>query len=662
MRPDPNIKKLQEAFRLHQQGRLAAAEALYQQILQTEPAHFDALYLLGVAARQRGRNQVALDFFQRAGTLRPDEAAVHIDCGMALRALQRHGEALASYDRALSCSPDHVQALYNRGNLLTDLGRHVEALESYERAVKLKPDYVKALANRGSALQSLQRYDEALASFAAALQLQPDYPMAHAGRAFTLQQMKRYGEAAAGYEHALRLQPDYPWLPGNRLHSRMNSCAWDGFASDVQALAAGIHTGKPVLHPFDALAIPLSAAEHRQCAEIYVRDKFPPASPTISTAADTTQRRIRLGYFSADLYHHATAHLMAGLFEQHDRSRFEVIALSFGPSNVDPMRQRLEAAFDQFHEVGHLSDAGIAERSAQLGIDIAIDLKGFTQHARTGIFARRTAPLQLNYLGYPGTMAADYIDYLIADQNVIPPEDTIHYSEKIVWLPHCYQVNDDQRALAGDTFSRQAAGLPEQGFVFCCFNNNWKITPDVFGLWMQLLQGVAGSVLWLFEDNPLAAANLRRAAEQHGVDAGRLVFAPRTNLHQHLARHRVADLFLDTLPYNAHTTASDALWAGLPLITRRGETFASRVAASLLKAVGLPELVTDSAEAYLALAMELAKDAPRLAALREKLATNQLSQPLFDTRLFARHIEAGYIAMWQRHQAGLSPDHIVVPA
>ena len=459
-----DMQKIQQALALHQQGRLAAAEALYQKILQTEPAHFDALYLLGVAARQRGRHQAALGFFQRAIAIRPREAVVHIESGMALRSLRRHDEALASYDRALACSQDNPQAFYNRGNILTDLGRHAEALASYERAIALKPDYVKALGNRGIALQSLQRHDEALDSFAATLKLQPDYPVAHAGRAFTLQQLKHYAEAASGYARALSLQPDYPWLPGNRLHSLMNICDWAGFESAVQEIANGISKGKPVVHPFDALAIPLPAASQRQCSEIHVRENFPSRTPARNFTPDTTQRRIRLGYFSADLNHHATAHLMAGLFEQHDRSRFEVIALSFGPSKSDAMRRRLEIAFDQFHDVGHLSDSAIADLAVQLGIDIAIDLKGFTQHARTGIFVQRAAPLQVNYLGYPGTMAADYIDYLIADPNVIPPEHTAHYSEKIVWLPHCYQVNDDQRVLASRYLQPAGRRLARTGF------------------------------------------------------------------------------------------------------------------------------------------------------------------------------------------------------
>ncbi len=662
MRPDSNSNWLQEAVQYQKQGRLAAAEALCQTILRVNPAQFEALWLLGVCARQRGRTQAALEFFQRASAIRPEESSLHVDCAMALRQLYRPGEALDSYDRALELSPDNAPILYNRGNVLMDLREHANALSSYERALVLRPDYVQALSNRGSALASLQHYAEALDSFSHALKLQADYAPAHAGRAFTLQQMKRYAEAAAGYAIALSLHPDCPWLSGNQLHCLMTICDWAGFESAVQDIASGISAGKPVVHPFDALAIPLSAASQRQCSEIHVRESLPARLPAKSFAADATQRRIRLGYFSADLYQHATANLMAGLFEQHDRSRFDVLALSFGPSKTDAIRRRLESAFDQFHDVGHLSDTAIADLAVRLGIDIAIDLKGFTQHARTGIFAQRVAPVQVNYLGYPGTMAANYMDYLIADLNVIPPEHCIHYSEKIVWLPNCYQVNDDHRTLPGHAFSRQAAGLPEQGFVFCCFNNNWKITPDVFGLWMQLLQRVPGSVLWLLEDTPLAAANLRRAAKQHGVAAGRLVFAPRMDLDQHLARHRVADLFLDTLPYNAHTTASDALWAGLPVITRQGETFASRVAASLLMAVGLPELIAKSADGYLALALELANDASRLAALRRQLADNRLTQPLFDTRLFARYIEAGYAAIWQRHQAGLPPDHIVVAA
>jgi predicted O-linked N-acetylglucosamine transferase (SPINDLY family) len=662
MHPGARDKQLQEALRLQQQGRLAAAEALYQKILQTNPAHAEALYLLGVCARQRGRIPAALDFFQRASALKPADAALHVECGMALRQLRRFDEALVRYDRALQYNPDNPQVCYNRGNVLVDMGRHAEALASYERAITLRPDYALAWSNRGNTLTSLHRLDEALQSFARALQLQPDHAAAHAGRAFTLQQLKRFAEAAAGYDRALALQPEAAWLAGNRLHCRMNICDWNGFAGTTHTIAAAIEAGKPAAHPFDMLAVPLSAAQQRRCAEIYVQHALPPGTPATSPAGYTPHPRIRLGYFSADLYSHATAHLMTGLFEQHDRTRFEVHAFSFGPPRHDAVRSRLEAAFEHFHDVGAESEAEIAALSARLGIDIAIDLKGYTQHARPGIFARRAAPVQVNYLGYPGTMAADCIDYLIADPTVIPPEHTVHYSEKIVWLPHCYQVNDDSRAMIKQGPSRQDAGLPEQGFVFCCFNNNWKITPGVFGLWMQLLRAVSGSVLWLLGDSPQAVANLQRAAQAQDVDAGRLVFAPRTSLERHLARHPVADLFLDTLPYNAHTTASDALWAGLPIVTQIGATFASRVAASLLRAVGIPELVTDSDAAYLALAQDLATDAPRLTALREKLAANRLKQPLFDTRLFARHIETGYAAMWQRHLDGLKPDHIAVDA
>jgi protein O-GlcNAc transferase len=698
MQTNALTRKFQQAIALHQQGRLAQAEALYRQVLQINPRHVDALHSLGLIAAQSGQAQRAVKLFDQAITLNPKLPAPYSNRGNVLLELQQHAAALASFDQALALKPDFADALNNRGNALQKLNRPVEAVASYDRALALNPGYAAALYNRGNALQSLDRYADALASCDRALALRPDYIDAWNGRGLalqclgrldealasfnkalilrpnhfaalmnrgnTLREMGRYHDALTDYATGLAIQPDYHCLLGDWLHTRMKICDWTGIDSGFARLVAGIDVGQHLASPFAALGLPhaLSPAQQRRCAEQLVEIKYPAVAAAVNRAPRAPHERIRLGYFSADLYSHATAHLMAGLFEQHDRTQFEVIAFSFGPANFDPVRSRLEAAFDQFHEVHNQSDAAITALSAHLGIDIAIDLKGFTQHGRTGIFARRAAPLQINYLGYPGTMGADYMDYLIADPHLITPDDTAFYSEKIVWLPHSYQVNDASRVIADRQFSRREAGLPEQGFVFCCFNNNWKITAEVFALWMQVLQQVDGSVLWLFEDNAPAAANLRREAQQRGVAAERLVFAPRLPLPEHLARHRLADLFLDTLPYNAHTTASDALWAGLPVLTRRGSTFAGRVGASLLTAVNLPELITHTPDDYLALALELANNAPKRIALRERLAENRLTQPLFDTTRFARHIEAAYREMWQRHQAGLPPDHIVVPA
>jgi predicted O-linked N-acetylglucosamine transferase (SPINDLY family) len=367
---------------------------------------------------------------------------------------------------------------------------------------------------------------------------------------------------------------------------------------------------------------------------------------------------VRVGYFSADFYNHATSWLIAGLFEKHDRSRVESIAFSFGGARTDEMVTRLTAGVDRFIDVRTSSDLDVASLARSLEIDIAIDLKGFTTESRTGIFAARAAPIQVNYLGYPGTMASEYIDYLIADQIVVPVDDRGHYSEKIVYLPDSYQVNDSRRVISDRVFDRAECGLPPQGMVYCCFNNNYKIMAETFESWTNILRHVDGSVLWLFADNPRAASNLKTEAEARGVSAERLVFAERMPLPDHLGRHRVADLFLDTAPYNAHTTASDALWAGLPVLTRAGETFAGRVAASLLNAIGLPELITASARAYEALAIDLGRRPERLASLKRKLARNRLTAPLFDTERFARHMEAAYAAMYDRDQAGLPPDHI----
>jgi predicted O-linked N-acetylglucosamine transferase (SPINDLY family) len=408
------------------------------------------------------------------------------------------------------------------------------------------------------------------------------------------------------------------------------------------------------------LALPLSLEDQRKVAEIWCSSKYP-NNPSLGSIPKLTRRsKIRIGYFSADFHNHATTYLMAELFERHDKDKFELIAFSFGPNIKDEMRQRVINAFDQFINVTAMSDKAIAQLSRELGIDIAIDLKGLTTDARLGIFSYKAAPIQVSYLGYPGTLSVDYIDYLIADKILVPRGSQKYYSEKIIYLPYSYQVNDRQRVIAPTQFTKQELCLPQESFVFCCFNNNYKITPDVFDTWVRILKAVDGSVLWLLADNPLAAMNLKKEAVQRGLDPNRLVFADRMDLTEHLARHKVADLFLDTLPYNAHTTASDALWAGLPVLTCLGESFSSRVAASLLNAIELPELVTETQTDYEELAIELAKNPAKLKDIKEKLSRNRLNSPLFDTTLFTRNIEAAYTHMYERYQADLPADHIYI--
>lgn len=466
-------------------------------------------------------------------------------------------------------------------------------------------------------------------------------------------------EAISSYNRASAIEPDLEFIQGALLQAKMQICDWSSFCQDLIKMESDIQAGGKAFTPFSTLAFMDSLALQKKAAEI----NAPPAiAPTRTpTKSGNRNNRIRLGYFSADFFNHATMHLMAELFDCHDTSKFHLFGFSFGPPIHDEMSRRASSAIETFIDVRDKSDREIIDLANQLELDIAVDLKGYTKFSRPGTFAGRCAPVQVSYLGYPGTMGAEYFDYIIADTTVIPDDTVAEYTEKIVFMPDSYQVNDSKRKISSRIFSRQEMGLPESGFVFCCFNNNFKLLPATFDVWMRLLRSVQNSVLWLLEDNPTVAGNLRKEAEARGVAGERLVFARRMPLDEHLARHRLADLFLDTLPYNAHTTASDALWAGLPVLTCTGKSFAGRVAASLLNAVGLPELITGSYREYEEKAMVLATHADQLVQLRAKLATNRLTCPLFDTSLFARHIESAYQIMHERSLAGLPPEHMVVP-
>jgi predicted O-linked N-acetylglucosamine transferase (SPINDLY family) len=608
-------------FALHQQGDLSQAADAYRKVLAVQPGHFDALHCLGIICLQRGDPQQALDLIGRAITVNAAIPEAHSNLGIALSDLRRPAEAVQSYDKAIALKPDYADAHNNRGNALNDLGQPREALQSFDRAIALKPDSAEAHKNRGNALAELGRHEEAL----------------------------------QGYDQALALKPDLKLLYGQWLTARMNICDWRGADRAFAGLAERVARGATAAAPFGVLAVSNSAALQRRVAELYVNDRFPAAASAAPVPRYAGHDRIRVGYFSADFRNHAVASLIAGLFERHDRGKVEPHAFSFGPRTDDEMQKRLMAGVDSFVDVRAQSDADVAALARRLEIDIAVDLTGFTDGGRLGIFARRAAPIQASYLGYPGTSGAAYIDYLIADPTLVPDVDRPHYSEKIVYLPDSYQVNDSTRRISDRTVTREDAGLPPSGFVFCCFNKSHKILPETFDGWMRILGRVPGSVLWLLRDNDAATRNLRREAVARGVAADRLVFADRIALAEHWARHRLAGLFLDTLPYNAHTTASDALWAGLPVLTRIGETFAGRVGASLLNAINLPELIVRTQQDYEDMAVGLATNPERLAQIGRKLARNRLAMPLFDTALFARRLEQAYAMMVRRHHDGLPP-------
>lgn len=642
--------------------RFEAAVESYDRAIAITPDFAEAYHNRGIALLELKRFVEALQSYDHAIALKPGYAEAHHNHGIALMELNRPAEALRSFDRAVEFKPAYAEAYSNRGLAWVKLNRPAEALQNYEHAIRLKSNHAEAYNNRGVLLNGLKRSDEALKDYEKAIRFKPDYAFAYYNRGLALSDLKRFDEALKSYDRALEIDPDYHFIHGTRLNAKMRICDWTDLENDISFVCGKVSRGDNASHPFPLLAATNAPQVQREAAEIWVHCKCPPSRRLPDLAARPPGSKIRLGYFSSDFHAHAVAQLIVGLLEQHDRSQFELIAFSFGRATEDEMRKRLRSAFDEFIDIGDMSDEEVCRLARSREIDIAIDLTGFTQDSRTGIFAMRAAPTQVNYLGYPGTMGAEYIDYLIADPTLIPASHRAYYTEKIVYLPNCYQPNDRRRAIADRVFLRGEMGLPETGFVFCCFNNNYKIIPDVFDSWMRILTQVDASVLWLIEDNAHAAMNLRKEAAFRGVNPDRLIFAGYIALPDHLARHRLADLLLDTLPYNAHTTASDALWAGLPLVTRIGETFAGRVAASLLRSVELPELVTTTAADFEALAVELARNPSKLAAIRQKLADKRLTAALFDTALFTRHIEAAYRAMHERRRANLPPDHIHVQA
>lgn len=660
IKPDYAEAYYNRGLALHELERFKEALDSYERALTVKPNYPEAYNNRGLALHELKCFEDALTCYECALKINPDYAEAYNNRGLALHALKRFAEALDSYGRALNVKPDYAEVYNNRGLVLHELKRFAEALDSYEHALQVKPDYAEAYNSRGVAMQEQKRFEEALDSYERALKVKPDYAEAYYNRGLTLHELKRFEAALDSYERALKIAPDHDCLYGTWLHTKIQLCDWSNLDSRITDLATNIRQANRATPPFSVLALIDSLSLQRQAAETWVRERHPPSEVAPPRRTRSRQRRIRVGYYSADYHSHATSYLMAELFERHDRERFELLAFSYGPDNPDDMRKRLVAAFDQFMDVRLKSDIEVARLSTELGIDVAVDLKGFTQDARTGIFSCRAAPIQVSYLGYPGTMGAPYIDYIVADQILIPQESRQQYSERIVYLPHSYQVNDRRRRIADREFARHELGLPSTGFVFCCFNNNYKIMPHTFDGWMRILRQVEGSVLWLLEVNETAVDNLRREAQARDVNAERLIFAKPMPLPEHLARHRAADLFIDTLPYNAHTTASDALWAGLPVLTRMGESFAARVGASLLNAVGMPELATATQEQYEATAIELATNPGRLTALKDRLRKNRLSVPLFNTEQFSRHLENAYMQMYERYQAGLGPEHIYV--
>lgn len=616
----------QKVFEALQGNDLVNAELLLLQICESQPNNFDALHLLGVVYGMQNRPIDAIRAFEKCVNFGPSNPLLHFNFAKALSTIQREEEAIEHHKIAVAFDSSSQDIWLNYGRSLDNLKRRDEALICYEKALQLKPDLMEAWFNKGKIYGELKRYEEALNAYIAAYQL----------------------------------SPTEPFLLGIILHYKMLICDWLDLDGLCLKIKQDLRNNQKVVEPFGYQGISSSESDLLLSAQIFSKERFPALKMSPISGAGSGDGKIRIGYLCGEFRDQATSVLMAGVYECHDSEKFEIYALDNGWDDGGKLRPRMRQAFKEIIDISHMTDFSVIKLIEDLRIDILVNLNGYFGEARQSIFAHHIAPIQVNYLGFPGTIGADYMDYLIADSIVIPPESRQFYKEKIAYLPNSYQANDSERIISDGRFLRSECGLPEEGMVFCCFNNNYKITPQTFDGWMNILRSVDGSILWLIKDNTTAAGNLKSEALKRGVSPDRIIFAPRLPLPEHLARHKLADLFLDTLPYNAHTTASDALWAGLPVLTCVGETFPGRVASSLLNSIGLPELVTGSQEEYVSLAIDLANNPEKLKMFKVRLANNRLTTPLFNTQFFTKCLEVAYTKMFERYRANLAPDHIFV--
>ena len=622
--------------------------------------YFDAHYNLAIILKELGRHDQALNSYEKAISINPNFANAYNNLGNLYLDLGREDDAINSYSRAIQINPNFAQAHNNLGNLFKDIERYEDAIQSYKKAIKANPQLSEAINNLGNLFKTLNQLDNAINCYKKAVAINPDFAEAHYNLGIVFKKTNKKEKALISLERAWLLKPSMDYILGDLLSAKCNFCSWDDYYALIDELQLKISNNKKVVNPFNLLGLIDDPSLQRKAAEIFANDQYPKKYALPEIQQYQKHPRIRIGYFSADFHNHATMHLMAELFELHKKSLFEIIAFSFGPDKKDEWRQRAVNSFDKFIDVRHKSDLEVSMIARKMEIDIAVDLKGYTRDCRPKIFVESCAPIQVSFLGYPGTMATDFIDYLIADQTLIPKEKRAHYSEKIAYMPYSYQVNVSDRDVSQVPVSRYEHGLPKTGFVFCCFNNNYKITISVFSIWMRILLAVEGSVLWLLENESITKKNLIQEAEKFGINKDRLVFAKMVPVEDHLSRIRLADLFIDTLPCNAHTTASDALRMGVPVLTCLGESFASRVAASLLSALKLHSLITSNHSEYESLAIELATQPKKLKAIKDILAISLSSETLYNAKLFTQNLESAYMQMYERHNKGLAPEHIYI--
>ncbi len=632
----------------------------YNKAIKLKPNFAEALSNLANVYRDLGLLEKALINYEKAISINSNYAIAYSNKSIVLKELKLLEDALKSANTAIQKSGGCLEQAYNNlGIILYELRRYEESLRSYDLAIAINPNIAEVFNNRGNTLKELKLIEDAIASFNRAVELKVDYAEAYSNLGIIFQDLRNYEEALINFKKAFELKPDLEYLEGLYLHTKMEMCDWQNYQISVDHILSSINAEKRCTESFPILALIDAPSIHKKITEITVNNKYPSNKNFEKYPIKKAKNKITLGYYSSDFREHPVSYLTAELFELHDKSKFELIAFYSGQPDPSQIHIRISSSFSKFINISHLSDKRVAELSREIGVDIAIDLTGLTQNNRVGVFSYRAAPIQLSYIGYLGTMGAMYYDYLIADKTIVPESSQHYYNEKIIYL-RSYQVNDSKRYISEKVFTRTELNLPEDAFVFCCFNNHFKISPSTFDGWMRILHAVPNSVLYVYAEKEVVQVNLKKEALQRGVAENRLIFGAHIERSEYLARYKSADLFLDTFPYNAGTTASDALWAGLPVLTCMGESFASRVAASILNAIGLPELITKNQKEYETTAIKLATEPQKLNCIKEKLKYNRLTTTLFNTPLFTKNIETAYTEIYKQYLANLPPENIYV--
>ncbi len=686
--------KFEYAVSLFQNGELEKANKECLEILKNEPSNSEILHLIGIIYFKQKEYTLSIYHIQKSINVNPENAEANHNLGIVLKELKKFDESLKSFNKAVKINPNYSDAYNNIGIVLKELGKHDAAMDSWKKIIEIKPNYIhaynnigncllelknhksaidyydkaisidnkfcEAYLNKGNALQELALHNEAIKCYDNAIGIKSNYAEAYFYKGNSLKEVNLFDEAIKEYSSAFNINPELKNLFGTLVFTKHNICNWDNYNKDLEFLEKEILKEKVACKPFSILSIFDSPSLQRISAEINIKNKYKSIDAFKKVTVKNKSKKIRIGYYSADFRNHAMSLLLVKMFELHNKSEFETFAFSFGPEKNDDMKKRISLAFDKFIEVNHKTDEEIAKLSRQLDINIAIDLMGFTKWNRFGIFENKCAPIQINYLGYPGTLGSKNIDYIISDKFLIPKSNQKYYSEKIIYLPNSYQVRDFTQKISKKKFTKEELGLPKNSFVFCCFNNHYKLTPSIFSIWMNILKKVNNSVLWLVEGNIKTSENLKKEANLKGINPDRIIFARKVSMEEHLSRHSAADLFIDTYPYGAHTTCSDSLWAGLPVVTLIGQTFASRVAGSILSAMDMSELVTHTKNEYENLILDLSKNYKKLNEIKNKLNKNRLARPFFDTKIYTKNLEKAYKNIYEKNLKNNSVENIEI--